>query len=115
MLKHNLLIESGSIGTDMVGNRLVGRLADKNANRLPEIVRLTITLFECPWFRSTKLWRVSTVSDTMSRNDLVLSHSVLSSLQEGVSVRPSVKHQLNFQVRGQIARMHLMSELCLTC
>ena len=48
MLKHNLLIESGSIGTDMLGNRLVCRLADKDASRLPEIVRLTITLFECP-------------------------------------------------------------------
>ena len=48
MLKHNLLIESGSIGTDMVRNRLVYRLVDKDASRLPEIVRLTITLFECP-------------------------------------------------------------------
>ena len=48
MLKHNLLIESGSIGTDMVENRLVCLLADKDASRLPEIVRLTITLFECP-------------------------------------------------------------------
>ena len=49
MLKHNLLIESGSIGADMIGNRFVCRLADKDASRLPEIVRLTITLFECPW------------------------------------------------------------------
>ena len=48
MLKHNLSIESGSIGTDMVGNRLVYQLVDKDASRLPEIVRLTITLFECP-------------------------------------------------------------------
>ena len=44
-----MFIESGSIGADMVGNRFVCRLADKDANRLPEIVRLTITLFECPW------------------------------------------------------------------
>ena len=53
MLKHNLLIESGSIGADMAGNRPVCRLADKGASRLPEIVRLTITLFECPWSSST--------------------------------------------------------------
>ena len=49
MPKHNLLIESGSIGADMVGNRFVCRLADKDASRLPEIVCLTITQFECPW------------------------------------------------------------------
>ena len=33
MLKHNSLIESGSIGANMVGNRLVYRLADKGAYR----------------------------------------------------------------------------------
>ena len=44
MQKHNFLIESGSIGADMVRNRLVYRLADKDASRLPEIVRHTITL-----------------------------------------------------------------------
>ena len=49
MPKHYLLIKSESIGADMVGNRLVCRLVDKDANRLPEIVRLKITLFECPW------------------------------------------------------------------
>ena len=51
MPKHNLLIESGSIGADMAGNRFVYRLGDKDANRSPDIVRLTITLFECPCMR----------------------------------------------------------------
>ena len=48
MPKQILFIESGSIGADMVGNQLVYRLADKDASRPPEIVRLTITLFERP-------------------------------------------------------------------
>ena len=61
MLKHTLLIESGSIGADMVGNRPVCRLADKDANRLPEIVRLTITLFECPWYLRLYSWLLSTI------------------------------------------------------
>ena len=56
MLKHTLLIESGSIGADVVGNRPVCRLADKDACRLPEIVRLTITLFECPWCEQMSEW-----------------------------------------------------------
>ena len=48
MPKQILFIESGSIGADKGVNRFICRLTDKDASRPPEIVRLTITLFERP-------------------------------------------------------------------
>ena len=85
MLKHNLLIKSGSIGIDMVENRPVCRLADKDASRLPEIVRLTITLFDVsyiwilgcsePWCKVDK--NVSELCDSYIIDTRVESGEVL--------------------------------------
>ena len=109
MLKHTFLIESGSIGADMVGNRPVCRLADKDASRLLEIVRLTMTLFECPWDEHTKTrlsieqWHVNTPqiptrsksSSSVSRVGVIFPSFLRFSLHFRQKIRNSVVYSFS--------------------